>query len=226
MDTTPQPESAELALLLLPTDPVLPPDRELLLKDRFLSNLTEHDTRARRRLVLRAAAPIALTAAVAATAAVAMLPTSPPTTSSHTTGSSSATASSAEPRVATLPDHISNVAYTLDRTAGDFIKITVHNPGTNPPDAAQLQQDLARMGVNATVSKLRPHCTPQLYNLAERDGNGDYVATVPREVVAKFPETIIFSPDLAADPDPATLTVSIGTKPGEEPTCAPAPPLP
>jgi hypothetical protein len=224
VDTNPQPERAELALLLAPIDPDLPPDRHLLFKDRLISNLAEHDTGARRRLVLRAAAPIALTTAFAAAAAVAVLATPSPPPSSHTAGSSSAT-SGAQPRVGTLPDHISTVAYALDRKPGDLIKITVHNPGTNPPDAHQLQQDLARMGVTATVSRLRPHCTPQLYNLAERDQNGDYVATVPRHVVVKFPETIIFSPDLSTDPDPATLTVSIGTKPGAEPTCAPVPPL-
>jgi hypothetical protein len=244
MDATPQPELEELAqLLLAPADPVLPTDRHLLLKERFISNLTEqaHDSRSRRRIVIRAAAPIALTAAVAVVvAAGAGFLTSSPTTTSHATISAARSAgpssagpssagprragpSSAVPRVGTLPEHIRTVAYALDLQAGDFIKITVHNPGTGTPDAAQLQKDLARMGVNATVSRGITHCTPQLWNLAERDQNGDYVATVPRQVIFKYPETIIFSPDLSSDPDPATLTVSVGTLPGAEPTCAPLP---
>ena len=161
---------------------------------------------------------IALTAAAAVVAAAgAGFLTSSPTSTGHTTISASR---GAEPRVGTLPEHISTVAYALDRKAGDFIKITVHNPGTHKPDAAELQKDLARMGVNATVSRGIPHCTPQLYNLAERDKNGDYVATVPRQVIFKYPETIIFSSDIS-DPDPATLTVSVGTQPGAVPTCAP-----
>jgi hypothetical protein len=220
MDATPAPEHDDLALLLASDDPDLPSDRHVLLKERLLSNLVEqeHHARSRRRLAVRVAAPIALTAAVAVAAAVVLNPS--PTTSGHATTSATR---SAVPRVSSLPEHISTVAYTLDLQRGDIVKITIRNFGDRKPDAAALQQDLARMGLTAEVSERIPDCFPQIYNLAERDANGDYVATVHRELIGKYPEIIVFEANASDTSDAATLTVSVGTKPGAEPTCAPLP---
>jgi hypothetical protein len=133
-------DHTELARLLpAPGDPVLSNDRQRLLEDFLMSNVTEDacPVRPRRRLAVHLAAPVALAACLAGTA-LAVHQTTP-----HTTSPVTATAGS-------LPQRISTVAYTLNRERRGTVTVTIRQAGAQP-DLAQLQHDLERMGVPARV---------------------------------------------------------------------------
>jgi hypothetical protein len=225
MTTRSSPQGDELDLLLAAGEPpraadaVLPADRHELLKRDLLEHLTVQGPEVRRRrLAVRVGAPVALAAAAAA-AVVFFAGSSTPTVSGREHVGATR---SAIPRVSLAPAHISTVAYSLDRGPGEAVTITIHDFGNHAPDADALRQDLARMGVPAQVTRRIPDCTPLIYTLAQRKADGDYVATIHPGLIDRYPETLVFSLD-PDKPDPGTLTISVGTPPGAEPTCAPLP---
>jgi hypothetical protein len=225
MTTSSSLQGDELALLQAAGEPtraadaVLTTDRHEMLKHDLLENLTDNGTAVRRRrLAVRVGAPVALTAAAAA-AVVFFAGSSAPTPAGR---GDVGTTRSAIPRVALAPAHIATVAYRLDRGPGEAVTITIHDFGDHAPDADALRQDLARMGVPAQVTHRIPDCSPKIFTLAQRTADGDYVATIYPRLIDRFPETVVFSLD-PNKPDPGTLTISVGTPPGAEPTCAPLP---
>jgi hypothetical protein len=182
-------DPAELARLLpAPGAPALAPDRHLLLEEHVMHQIKQHDTaaapaaatpsRSRRRLAVRLAGSVAVAAATAG----AFLALNPSTTAvaGHTPAATGTTASS--------PDlQISTVAYTLKKEAGGDVQVTVHRNAAVDP--AQLQKDLARVGITSTVTKsqkLDPDL--QAVNVPPRRKNGDYVVTI----VPNKHEEIIF----------------------------------
>ena len=108
-------DQLELVRLLPPPgDPVLSDDRQRLLEEHLMSNVTEDSRRAgsRRSLALRVAVPVALVAALAGTALAV----------NRTTAHTDAPAPAAE-----APQHISTVAYTLDREKQGTVTVTILN---------------------------------------------------------------------------------------------------
>ncbi|MCX2185001.1 hypothetical protein KV205_31430 [Streptomyces sp. SKN60] len=144
-------DHTELARLLpAPGDPVLSEDRQHLLEDFLMSNVTQdaRPARPRRRLAVRLAAPVALAACLAGTV-LAVHQTTPPTAFPVTATDRAATGN--------LPQQISTVAYTLNRDRRGTVKVTIREAGTQP-DLPQLQRDLERMGVPARVYRDDPTC--------------------------------------------------------------------
>ncbi|MER5757511.1 hypothetical protein [Streptomyces sp. NPDC002088] len=148
-------DHTELARLLpAPGDPVLPDDRQRLLVDFLMNNVTQDDHPARpahphRRLAVRLAAPVALAAALGGTALAIHQTT--PHTSSPVTATGRATAGG-------YPKHISTVAYTLNHGTHGAVTVTIRDAGADRPDLTQLQHDLQRMGVDARVYQDDPTC--------------------------------------------------------------------
>ncbi|MGW1616701.1 hypothetical protein ACWCQZ_46330 [Streptomyces sp. NPDC002285] len=157
-----------------------------------------------RRRSVRFATPMALV--MAAIGAFVALNPSTTATAGHVPNASSRGYASVP--ASSSPTRISTVAYTLDHGTGDTVKITLHAGATLTANAAELQKDLAAMGIQARVTRGGPHTVPALDTLAQHDKNGDFVATLPRKVVSKFPTTIFFSlKPGAAD----ALTITVGT---------------
>jgi hypothetical protein len=217
MNATPshEPERAEFARLLpAPGYPELPADRQLLLKEDLMSHLSDRPpllNRKRLGLSLGLGMPLAVGAAVLALT----LP-----------GTGSPAAPSAPAPVAPhAPARVVNAAYSLDLQKGDEIKVTVHRNGAKV-DGAQLKKDLARLGVNAQVSRELPHCWARLYTLATPSGGNDYAFTFKRSylsvssLVAFFPMGPPPKVTIKGNTATATgggkgdfLTVSLGSKP-------------
>jgi hypothetical protein len=214
----PSPDREDLARLLpVPDGADLPADRRHMLKEHLLTSIADDTARlrGRGRRTIGIVIPAGLAAVVAG--AVFFAGSSPAPDGRTTAG-----ARGAAPSVTVLPEHLSSVAYTLDRSpSGDIVKITIHG-AHGRPDIGRLRRDLARMGVAAQIYPGVPRCAPKIFNLAERDRNGDYIASVPVKFVSRYPETIIFSLD-ARGGDP--LTLSVGSRAGTEPTCGPMPRL-
>ncbi|WP_338675031.1 hypothetical protein V1460_20080 [Streptomyces sp. SCSIO 30461] len=144
-------DHTELARLLpAPGDPVLSNDRQHLLEDFLMSNVTEdpRPVRPRRSLAVRLAAPVALAACLAGT--VLALGQATPHSASPITATDRATADN-------FPERISTVAYTLQRERRGTVTVTIREAGAQP-DPAQLQRDLERMGVPARVYQDDPTC--------------------------------------------------------------------
>ncbi len=218
-----EPERAELARLLPPPAyPELPADRHLLMKENLMSHLREHSpNRSRKRLVVGLAAPLALATA----GAVAVLP-------GALTGSPAVPHAAAYPP-AQAPVHIANAAYTLDIRQGDQVTVTVHRNGATKVDGRQLERDLARLGVNAQVSRKLPTCAgPRaaiLETLATPAGHDGYTFTFRREYLANGSLVAFFPigppPKIKISGNGATVT-GAGTKgdfltvfQGAKPTC-------
>ena len=214
MNATPSHESerAEFARLLpAPGYPELPADRQLLLKEDLMSHLSDRPPLlTRKRLILGLATPLA----VGAAAVALTLP-----------GTGSPAAPAVPPAPLHAPANVANAAYTLDVQQGDKIKVTVHRTGAKV-DGEQLKQDLARLGVNAQVSRDLPHCWARLYTLATPSGRSDYTFTFKREylsvssLVAFFPMGPPPKVKIKGNTATATgggkgdfLTVSLGSKP-------------
>nr|WP_163017307.1 hypothetical protein [Streptomyces chartreusis] len=56
------------------------------------------------------------------------------------------------------PQHISTVAYTLNRASQGTVTVTIRDAGAERPDPTRLQHDLERMGVSARVYQDDPTC--------------------------------------------------------------------
>lgn len=215
-------DHTELARLLpAPGDPVLSDDRQRLLEDFLMSNVTEDTRPARpyRRLAVRIAAPAALAAALAGTA-LAVHQTTP-----HATSSVTATGHAPDGS----PRHISTVAYTLNRASQGTVTVTIRDAGAERPDLTRLQHDLKRMGVNARVYQDDPTCAldkgedPELgyTSLKAVDfhhRNGAFTATIRP---SKFPTgthlEIVFPP---LPKDSAQIDdLAFGLRNGKAPDC-------
>lgn len=187
MNAIPSHESdrAELAgLLPAPAYPDLPADRQLLMKDDLMSHLQDRSPLlTRKRVAIGLAAPLAL----AATVAVVV---------SGTSNGSPARPSVASSGRATTPSRIVNAAYTLDVQRGDTIRVTIHRAGAVRVDDAQLKKDLARLGVNAHVTRTLPRCKAKastlLMTTATTDGHGNFVQTFVRSSLKVASQTIFF----------------------------------
>ncbi|MER6434067.1 hypothetical protein ABT272_41175 [Streptomyces sp900105245] len=215
-------DHTELAQLLpAPGDPVLSDDRQRLLEDFLMSNVTKDTRPARpyRRLAIRIAAPVALAAALAGTA-LAVHQTTPHAASSVTANG---------PVTGGSPRHISNVAYTLNRASQGTVTVTIRKAGAERPNLTRLQHDLGRMGVNARVYQDDPTCAldqgeePELgyaslkaVNFQHR--NGTFTATIHP---SKFPTgthlEIVFPP---LSKDSAQIDdLAFGLRNGKAPDC-------
>jgi hypothetical protein len=178
-------DRAELAgLLPAPAYPDLPADRQLLMKDDLMSHLQDRSPLlTRKRVAIGLAAPLAL----AATVAVVV---------SGTSNGSPARPSVASSGRATTPSRIVNAAYTLDVQRGDTIRVTIHRAGAVRVDDAQLKKDLARLGVNAHVTRTLPRCKAKASTLmmttATTDGHGNFVHTFVRSSLKVVSQTIFF----------------------------------
>ncbi|MFJ4850440.1 hypothetical protein [Streptomyces sp. NPDC088733] len=158
----------------------------------------------RRRLLVRIATPLAVaTAAVGAFTAFQLSTTVSADRTPRVTASRDAS-----PRPADSPlTNISTAAYTLDREQGDAVRITVRASAAQTADAAQLQKDLATMGLRTWVTRGRTQTSsPITYTLAMRDKNGDFVAVLSRTVLSRNGETVVFSRE-AEDTDALTVTL-------------------
>ncbi|MFI2367548.1 hypothetical protein [Streptomyces sp. NPDC018833] len=215
-------DHTELARLLpAPGDPVLSEDRQRLLEDFLMNNVTEdpRPARPRRRLAVRLAAPVALAACLAGT--VLALDQTTPHSTSPVIATDRATASN-------LPQRISTVAYTLNRERRGTVTVTIREAGAQP-DLAQLQRDLERMGVPARVYQDDPTCPmdkgedPELgYTTLKAIGfqhrNGAITASIhPRQIPAGTHLEILF-------PRPAKGTAyadafAFGLRKGKAPDC-------
>ncbi|MER7000104.1 hypothetical protein [Streptomyces sp. NPDC000410] len=200
MNATPQSpqgsEREELSRLLpAPADPDLTRDRHRLLKEHLMNHVQEESrlTARRWRLAMRFAAPVALAAAVAGVAV----------STGQTTGDTDTAT------VAAGPHRINTVAYTLDHKTDDAVQVTLRAGATPTANAAQLQKDLAAMGIQAQVAKGGPRTIPAIIHYAQRDKNGDFVATLYPKLVSKYPTTIVFS---LKDNDANALTITLGAK--------------
>lgn len=168
-------------LLPAPVAPALPHDRQLLLEEQLMQEIQQHNTaavpatsapsRRARRLAVRLAAPVA----VAAAAVGAFLAFNPSTTAvaGHTPAATGTATSSPDMRIST-------VAYTLKQESDGRVVVTVHSNAA--VDAAQLQKDLGKVGIMATVTKGWPRSAAhiQVVNKSVGPKNGDYVVTVAR----------------------------------------------
>ncbi|MBO3749217.1 hypothetical protein J5X84_24325 [Streptosporangiaceae bacterium NEAU-GS5] len=193
-----------------------------------MSNLLEKEpeTSARRRtgLIIGVAAPLALAAAaVGAAVVIPHMSNNGPAPAIVVTRPAPVAAGTKTP-VTRISNYIKTASYTLQREPGDMIKVAVRF-SNGRPDGDGLKADLAKMGVTIQVYQGFPKCTPQIINLATRDKNGDFVASVPVKVIADYPEAIVFAEDPAAI-DADDIVISIGTGTGPQPTCGVAPPLP
>lgn len=190
-----------------PAERDFPPGRRHQHEEHLMTSWLRlsHRSSTRRRLAVRLAAPLGVaTATVGAFIAFQMS-----TTAAGDRTPRAAVPHGAPSRPAASPlINVSTAAYTLDREAGDTVRITLRAGATRTADAAQLQKDLAAMGIQALVTRGRTQSSPPFtYNLATRDSNGDFVATLSRKVLSRNPETVVFSPE-ADDVD--ALTVSLG----------------
>jgi hypothetical protein len=193
------------SMLPVPAERDFPPGRGRQHEEHLMTSWLHLSARSgrRRRLAVRATAPVVL-AAAAVGAFVALQPSTEATVG-H---APSATASrGAGPVPADSPlARISTAAYTLDQPTGDTVEITVRAGAASTANAAQLQKDLAAMGIRARVAKGLPHTSPAIYVLARRDKDGDFVAALPRKLASKYPETIVFAP---TPNGPNALTVTL-----------------
>lgn len=140
---------------------------------------TAGPSRPGRRLAVRIATPVA----VAAAAVGAFLALTPSTTAvaGHTPAATGAAAGSHDTRIST-------VAYTLTEKSDGTVLVAVHKNAA--VDAAQLQKDLAKVGITAKVTKGWPLPSDhiQVVSKSVPKANGDYVVTIVRDKR----ETVIF----------------------------------
>ncbi|WP_369275955.1 hypothetical protein AB5J55_43915 [Streptomyces sp. R11] len=215
-------DHTELARLLpAPGDPVLSDDRQRLLEDFLMNNVTDPPlTRPNRRLAVRIAAPVALAAALAGTA-LAIQQTTPHATSSATATGRATTGDS--------PQHISTVAYTLTRAPHGTVTVIIRDAGAERPNLTRLQHDLERMGVNARVYQDDPACAldkgedPELgYTSLKaidfQHRNGAFTATIrPSTFPAGTHLEIVFPP---LSKDSAHIDdLAFGLRNGKAPDC-------
>ncbi|MBY8876125.1 hypothetical protein [Actinacidiphila acidipaludis] len=175
-----------------------------------------HGAPERGRLAVRVGVPVAVAAAaVAAVVAVSTTGTGSPAPGGHPSAVHEPAArvpARAGASSSTGPLGITTAAYTLTRQQpGDRVRITLHPSAAGEVDPAQLQRDLASLGIHAKVTRGEPRTYPRVYNLAERAANGDYVATVLPELTGRFPEVIVFSEN---SPASDVLTVSVAATAG------------
>jgi hypothetical protein len=194
-------------MLPVPAERDFPPGRRHQHEEHLMTSwlhLSRRPATPRRRLVVRLATSAAV-AAAAFGAVVALHPSS--TTTAGRPGLPQAPGSRA---VASAPvrsgplTHISTASYVLDRTPRG-VQITLRARASRTAMAAQLQKDLAAMGVQARVSRDRPKATIGLVTVASRNSHGDFVATVHPDLIAKYPELVIFS--AVKDGDSLTITL-------------------
>lgn len=187
---------------LLPAPPVpeLSAERHQQLKVNLMAHLQAPTTRARKRLLVGIAAPLAVAAAIAT--AVIAVPSDP-------------VAPAAPPVAAAEPvRHIATVAYTLDRTDDDKITITVRAETFGTIDSAQLVRDLNAMGLPARLAPsdgrdlAHGQCQMRLMMAAERDGKGNFIVTIDRRIVDVAPLVIVFP---FTDIDPADIHIEGNT---------------
>ncbi|MFJ2577417.1 hypothetical protein [Kitasatospora aureofaciens] len=219
MNATPRPRSDQaerekLARLLpAPAHPELPPGRHLLLKEHVMDTITA-DTRrtARRRTpALRVALPVGLAAALAAGVAV--------------------TAATGRPGADVPQGRITNVAYTLQSSGDDVVRLTVLEQD-KPVDAAQLQRDLDHFGVHARVYAGEPGCrapkpaSPD--NPADHDRGWDMGTEGRQTVLTIRPRTIpaglqlfIHLPYATTDPADSWRSLAVGLMKPPAPACMP-----
>lgn len=183
-------------MLPVPGERDFPPGRRHQHEEHLMTSWLHQSARPAgpRRVAVRVAAP-ALVATALAGAFFAFQPSghagdSAPRAASH--GVSAVAPATTPPAPVTPLTRISTAAYTLEHRSDDTVEITVHSGATDVIVAAQLQKQLAAMGVHARVSKGVTHTYPAIFNLAPREKNGDFVATLPHRLLGRYPETILF----------------------------------
>ncbi|MBS2532002.1 hypothetical protein KGQ20_04395 [Catenulispora sp. NF23] len=166
-------------MLPVPPDRDFLPGRRHLREEHLMTSWTSMNRRNQpRRLAVRVATSVAISAAaVGAFAAVA-------THESHS-AAGHAVATSTTPGDDTVAgDQISTVAYSLTKVIGDnSVHIVFHaSAAVNP---AEFQADLAKLGVEATVTAISPDQVKNVkihigdaISVAFRQSNGDYSTSV------------------------------------------------
>jgi len=192
-------------MLPVPAERDFPPGRRHQHEEHLMTSWLHLSRRpAPPRIAVRIATAVAVAAAAAGAFAV-LDPSASTTVAGHGAGTSSHSSTTAP--AGGLPSHIGTVAYTLDHGTGDAVRITVHPDAT--ADAAGLQRDLAAMGVRAHVTKgwhPKHDSVAIVYNLARHDRKGDFVATLHRKEISRYPEVIVFS---LTGNDPSALTITV-----------------
>lgn len=160
-------------MLEVPPDRDFPAGRRHVREEHLMTSWMSMN-RKPQRLTRRIAVSVAVsTAAVGAFAAVA----------AHDSGPKAATNAVTTTGGAVTGDEISTVAYSLTKKPDDSVLITVHPDAAVVP--AQIEADLARLGIHATASVLTPaqlngQSAPKdsVWSMAQRQSNGDYTAEV------------------------------------------------
>lgn len=194
-----------------PTERDFPPGRRHQHEEHLMTSWLRLSRRSskRRPLALRLATPLAVATAAAGAFIAFHLST---TTAADTPRAAVSHGTPSKPATRLLTN-ISTAAYTLDREAGDTVKITLHAGATRTANAVQLQKDLAAMGIKARVTRGRQHTSPPYtYNIVTRDKNGDFVATLSSKVLSMNPETVVFSLKAADVDDALTVTLDNGSR--------------
>jgi hypothetical protein len=237
MNATPRHRSAqaereELARLLpAAADPELPRGRHLLLKEHLMETITANSRRAARRrsLTLRLALPVGLAAAVAGVALAA---------AGHV----------GTPAGSRSPVGVGDVAYTVQSTGDDTVRLTVLDPSKRV-DVTRLQHDLDRLGVRSHVYAGARDCTAPAPKSPHDDSaaavaatNGgsatrlayygwDISSSGTREVLTIRPSRIpsslrlyIYFPDIETAPAGHNNAMEAGLMQNPAPTCMPAEP--